>query len=95
MLEHIVTIYWYDRETDKWQKQMQQNEKAQQLFDLLRVNPYIWKLLIGKKWFALNSKFLIQGCSKWVSKLASPTEGLAISKNAMTLRVYWSWGGLV
>lgn len=40
MLEHIVTIYWYDRETDKWQKQMQQNDKAQQLFDLLRVNPY-------------------------------------------------------
>lgn len=40
MLEHIVTIYWYDRETDRWQKQMQQNDKAQQLFDLLRVNPY-------------------------------------------------------
>jgi transposase len=40
MLEHIVTIYWYDRETDKWQKQMQQNDKAQQLFDLLKVNPY-------------------------------------------------------
>jgi len=40
MLEHIVTIYWYDRETDKWCKQMQQNGQAQQLFDLLRVNPY-------------------------------------------------------
>lgn len=40
MLEHIVTIYWYDRETDKWHKQMQQNNKAQQLFELLRVNPY-------------------------------------------------------
>jgi len=40
MLEHIVTIYWYDREGDKWYKQMQQNEQAQQLFDLLRVNPY-------------------------------------------------------
>ena len=40
MLEHIVTIYWYDQETDKWLKQMQQNEQAQQLFDLLRVTPY-------------------------------------------------------
>ena len=40
MLEHIVTIYWYDREGDKWYRQMQQNEQAQQLFDLLRVNPY-------------------------------------------------------
>ena len=40
MLEHIVTIYWYDRECDRWYKQMQQNEQAQQLFDLLRVNPY-------------------------------------------------------
>jgi len=36
MLEHIVTIYWYDRETGKWHKQMQQNEHAQQIFDLLR-----------------------------------------------------------
>ena len=34
MLEHIVTIYWYDREGGKWYKQMQQNEQAQQLFDL-------------------------------------------------------------
>lgn len=40
MLEHIVTIYWYDCEDDKWKKQMQQNKQAQQLFDLLRVNPY-------------------------------------------------------
>ena len=38
--EPTMTIYWYDRETDKWYKQMQQNNKAQQLFDLLRVNPY-------------------------------------------------------
>ncbi len=40
MLEHIVTIYWFDREDDTWRKQMQQNGRAQQLFDLLRVNPY-------------------------------------------------------
>src|SRR5665648_1103736 len=40
MLEHIVTIYWFDWEDDTWKKQMQQNGQAQQLFDLLRVNPY-------------------------------------------------------
>jgi len=40
MLEHIVTIYWFDWEDKTWKKQMQQNVKAQQLFDLLRVNPY-------------------------------------------------------
>ncbi|MBS4025859.1 MAG: hypothetical protein KGZ96_09325, partial [Clostridia bacterium] len=40
MLEHIVTIYWYDRETGKWHKQMQQNKHAQQLFDLLSMIPY-------------------------------------------------------
>ena len=40
MLEHIVTIYWFDWEDDTWRKQMQQNGQAQQLFDLLRVNPY-------------------------------------------------------
>ena len=40
MLEHIVTIYWFDWEDDTWKKQMQQNEQAQQLFDLLMVNPY-------------------------------------------------------
>lgn len=40
MLEHIVTIYWFDWEDETWKKQMQQNEQAQQLFDLLMVNPY-------------------------------------------------------
>lgn len=40
MLEHIVTIYWYDRETGKWHKQMQQNEHAKKIFDLLCMNPY-------------------------------------------------------
>jgi len=40
MLEHIVTIYWFDWEDNRWKKQMQQNGQAQQLFDLLRVNPY-------------------------------------------------------
>jgi len=40
MLEHIVTIYWFDWENETWKKQMQQNEQAQQLFDLLMVNPY-------------------------------------------------------
>src|SRR5665648_236237 len=40
MLQHIVTIYWFDWDDDTWKKQMQQNDRAQQLFDLLRINPY-------------------------------------------------------
>lgn len=40
MLQHIVTIYWFDWDDDTWKKQMQQNDRAEQLFDLLRINPY-------------------------------------------------------
>jgi len=52
-------------------KQMQQNEQTQQLFDLLRVNPYDCSKWSWEKWIIHNSSFHVQGCAKCAISIIS------------------------